>query len=179
MALWADHDDMIARYDVRTVGQWLSDTGTPVDSDDFDTDTRMQTALKSATGKAKASLLKGERYTIADITNMGDNTHADYDEESSEYLKTLVCALALWEIYRAKPQKTNDSSARKEAKKEYEEALELLSSGQEIFNVPTVVSAGKPQVETVTRSEIQSDWSLFVDEGRGRFFPARRSYRNR
>lgn len=179
MAVFADSGDMTARYDSRTLGDLLADDGTRVTTGNMAANTRMLAALKSATGRMKAALLRAERYTISDITNMQDSGHADYDEDSSEYLKTLTCSVAFWEIWRAKPQRDNDSSARKGAREESDEAIKTLLTGEEVFNVPRATDAGTPKVQTVTRSEIESDWSLFVDTARGRFYPRRRTFKNR
>jgi hypothetical protein len=179
MTAFASSADMIARYDVRTLGDLLADDGSRVASGGMAANTRLTAALKSATGRLKAAILRAERYSVDEIENMQDSAHADYDEESSEYLKTLTCAVAFWEIWKAKPQKQNDSSHRKDVRKEADEAIKLMQSGEEVFNVPRATDAGTPKVATVTRAEIESDWSLFVDQARGRFYPRRRSYRNR
>ncbi|MBE41884.1 MAG: hypothetical protein CL480_11360 [Acidobacteria bacterium] len=178
MAAFADSADMLARYDARTLGDLLADDGTRVTTGNMAANTRLSAALKSATGRLKAAVLRAERYTVDDIANMQSSGHANYDEESSEYLKTLTCDVAFWEIWKAKPHRGNHASDRKEAREASDLAIAAMTSGAEVFNVPRITDAGTPKVATVTRAEIESEWMLAVDQARGRFYPRRRSYRS-
>lgn len=170
MTSFADSDDMVARYDVRTLGDLCSDTdGVRITKDGLVTNPKMTAALSTATGRVIATALRAKRYSRADLEGLTG--------ESQQYLIDIVCRIAFYALWQRKPY--SEDQQRVEAKKAYDDALEEVGSGHAIFDVEAVKSAGIPKVETVTRTEIQSDWALVVDQARGRFYPRRRSYRNR
>lgn len=169
MAAFATPADLLLRYDVRTLGDICSDDGIRVSETNLLTDQKVTTALDSATGQIMAAVLRGERYTAADLATM--------TSESRDYLKDLTCRIAFWLLWQRKPYP--DDQNRMEAKKNADEALELLRTGQHIFDIAETIEAGKPDVETVTRTEIADYWNLFVDRARGRYYPSRRSYADR
>lgn len=179
MASYATAADMINRYDVRTLGDIVSDDGTRVASGGLAADAKMLAALSSATGKVKAAILRAERYTASQITNMMDSGHADYSAEGTAYLVDIVCAVAFWNLWRRKPYTDSQQAARKAAREEAEGYLKELSSGESVLDIPAALDSGTPKVATITKSEIETEFDLFVDRARGRFYPARRSYRQR
>lgn len=170
MAAFADSSDMVVRYDTRTLGDLCSDDGNRVAKDDLATSDIMTTALSSATGEIKAATLRAERYTVAQLEALTG--------ESQEYLKTLTCAVAFWRLWSRKPY-NEKNSGQVQARTEFKEAMERIRSGDHIFEVAATAAAGTPNIDTITRAEIQNDWDLFVDNARGRFYPRRRSYRQR
>lgn len=171
MAAFATAADMIARYDSRTLGDLVSDTGAAVAEGGLAADTKMIAALASATGELKAALQRGKRYTTAQLTALTG--------ESQAYLVTLTCAIAFWYLWRRKPPYSEaDAQFRQNARAEFEEAIEKLVSGENIFDIDELVDASIPKVDTVSRIEA-TGWNLLADACRGRFFPRRRSYRNR
>lgn len=169
MTAFATPADMIARYDVHTLGDICTDDEDPVTPEKLKTNVKMLTALNSATGRIKAAALRAARYTVADLEGLTG--------ESKEYLKTLTCRVAFWELWQRKPYA--DDQQRKDVKTLCDEAIEQIRSGDECFEVAAVIAAGHPTIETVSRVEIQQDWSLAVDQARPRFYPQRRSYRQR
>lgn len=170
MAAFADSDDMIRRYDERTLGDICSDVeGQRITPAGLANNANMLAALGTASGRLLATALRAKRYSRADLDALTG--------ESLEYLKDLTCRIAFWFLWQRKPY--GEDQQRQEVRKAYEEALEEIGSGHEIFDVQTVKDAGVPKVETVTRTEIQNDWALVVDQARGRFYPQRRTYKNR
>lgn len=169
MTAFATAADMVARYDVRTLGDLCGDDGHRIPEEDLAINVPMTKALQTATGKIKAAVLRAERYTTAELDALTG--------ESKQYLIELTCQIAFWCLWKRKPYK--DDQQRKEIKQDADDALELLRKGDHVFDIDRQKDAGTPQVETVTRVEVQTEWGLAVDQARGRFFPARRSYRNR
>jgi hypothetical protein len=169
MAAFAAPADLILRYDVRTLGDLCSDDGTRVTQANLATDQKVEMALDTATGQIMAAVLRGERYTAADL--------AALTSESADYLKDLTCRIAFWLLWQRKPY--TDDKQRMEAKESSDKALEMLRTGQHIFDIAATIEATKPDVETVTRVEVADEWGLFVDRARGRFYPSRRTYRDR
>lgn len=169
MTSFATPSDMIARYDVRTLGDLSSDTGERTTEAHLATNTKLLTCLASASGRVIASTLRAKKYTIDDLNALTG--------ESLSYLVDITCRVAFWLLWQRKPYV--DNQQRMEAKKEYEETLQMLQTGAQIFDVEAVKDAGIPKVETITRTDIETNWSLFVDQARGHFYPRRRTYKNK
>jgi hypothetical protein len=169
MAAFATTADMLLRYDARTLGDLCSDVGTRIPEALLVSDPKLVALLDTATGQIKAAVLRGDRYKTVDLESLTG--------ESREYLVDMTCRIAFWLLWQRKPY--SDDQNRMEAKKGADEALELLRTGAHVFDVDTAIEAGKPYVETVTRTEIANNWNLVADRCRGRFFPARRTYANR
>ncbi len=153
MTAFADGDDMIARYDARTLGDLCSDDGTRVAPASIPANTKVTTALSGATGEILAAVRRAGRYSVADLEGLTG--------ESLAYLKDITCAFAWWRLWRRRAYTKTDEGMRKSAYEDYREKLEQLRGGDEVFEVDDVVSAGKPKVETVTRAEIRDQWATF------------------
>lgn len=167
MTAFATAADMLNRYDVSTLGDICSDDGEPVSLAKLPTNPKLLTAINTATGRIKAAALRAARYSVEDLE--------DLTGESRDYLADLTCRIAFWYLWQRKPYA--DDQQRHEIKAQADEALELIRSGDECFEVAAVIEAGHPTIETVSAITIQNDWDLFVDDARGNYFPRRRSYR--
>jgi phage gp36-like protein len=165
MASYADSDDMVARYDENTLKQLVRDDG--VSEVMLSTNVKMTTALSTATGKVRASLLRGKRYTTDDLDGLTG--------ESLEFLKDIVCRIAFWVLWQRKPYTSAQDTMRQEAKEQADEFLNLLKTGQEIFEIDTHIAAGLPDASAVSATTVKTNWQLAVDRCRPRFYPARRS----
>lgn len=169
MTAYADSADMIARYDSRTLGELVTDNGQRAEEVELSTNMKMTTALSTATGLVNAACLRANRYTVVELEALTG--------ESAEYLNDIVCAQAFWILWRRRPYSEDD--LRKAAKTEADMALEQVRSGDMIFDIDSTKDAGMPQIGTVARLTIGSEWELMVDKARPRFYPRRRSFRNR
>lgn len=175
MTAFATAADMITRYDVRLLGDLCADDGSRVTEAALKSTTSpnpiMAAALDSASGKVKAAVLRAGRYTVMQLEALTG--------ESQAYLVDLTCQIAFWMLWRRRPYSEAYDSQLKNAKEAYDESLESLRTGDEIFEVDVVIEAGKPKIETVTRVE-SKDFNLAVDQARGgNFYPRRRTYRDR
>lgn len=159
MALIADQDDLVLRYSPGLIGDLAGDQGDRILQDDFATNANIQAALKAATGSAKAALRQADRYTEEQIAGLGEPTDSLYDEESWEYLKTIVCQIAFWFLYQRKPWNDQNESSRKQAEGDYKEALEKLRTGVHILNLDTAAQAGLPKATGVTNDTKNTMWS--------------------
>ena len=166
---YADWNDVIARFDERKIGQLLSDDNVAIPLDEFVTNTKLLAALAGASGEIRAGLLRGQRYSDADLAALtGDDL---------EYLKDITCIGMFVRLYRRKPYQ--DTDQHKEILDQFNKALAALRNGEEVFGTVTAnLEAGRPLVNTVTRVQARQ-WDMVVDKCRTRFFPQRRSYRNR
>ncbi len=135
MAAYADADDMIARFDERTMKQLCSDDNTPVAN--LSGDPKMAAALGDATGSINAALQVGNQYTPSDLASL--------TSESSDYLKRLTCEIALSYLIRRRPEKYG--SASKEIRENADAILEQFRQGVRVFDLDANLGAGLPTVD--------------------------------
>lgn len=167
MASLATPADMILRYDSRSLGDIVSDTGNRVPETSLATDPKMLKSLEAATGQFYAAILRAKRYTRLEIEALTG--------ESKEYLKDIVCALAFWWLWRRKPYTEMNDRLRTGAEEDAKEALTMLRNGDEVFEIATSIDAGVGTVDTPSIVAIDVGWGLVVDRcRRGNFYPARR-----
>jgi hypothetical protein len=161
---------MVNRYSATVLGNLCSDTRESVSEVDLATDAKMVAALSEATGIVRAHLKKGDRYTDDDLSGLTG--------ESLEFLKGMTCTLAFWFLWRRKPYLSDKDPQKETVRREAEEVLKMLRDGTIVLDVAANIDAGKPQADTIPRATIINYWELRRDKDQGRFFPARRSYRN-
>ena len=169
MAAFATPQNMLDTFDARTLGDLCSDDAHRVSEAALLTDPKMLRALNFATGRIMGACLRAKRYSRDDLEGLTG--------ESEALLIDMTCRVALWWLWQRKPY--TDDQQRQQAKVNSDEALEQMRMGDHVFDVEDAKEAGLPSAETVTRVEIERDWSLFVDEARGNFYPRRRTYRQR
>lgn len=161
MTAYATAADMIARYDVRTIGDLVFDDGTAADSSDISSSSVVTAALDDAAGEIEAALLRGGRYTRADLQSLTGN--------SLSYLKRINCKLAFWYLWERRPAWDNDQY--EQSKADARRVIQQLASGQEIFDLDKVVDAGTPMVTAPTQAEF--DRRNLPIERFSRFYPPR------
>jgi phage gp36-like protein len=158
---YATPSDLIQRYDVRSIGQLVSDDDTMQSGDELLTDPNVLAALDDASGRIDAACLIGQRYLPTDLANLTGN--------SAFYLARLACQLAFTYLRRRR-------SIDGEELPEYEEAkedLERLRTGVLIFgDVQAVVDAGNPVVDPLN-AVIQARQGLLSSIAGTRWFPSR------
>jgi len=170
MAAYADAGDMITFFDARNIGDLLSDDGDRISVAAISDNLKMIQILNGATGRVKAAIRQGDRYTTQQIT--------DLSGESLEYLKYLTCCVAFCMLWKRRPSK-DDSTQQQDACQEAAEGLESLRTGQAVFEVTEIIEGSKPKIDTISRVAAR-DHHLIVDQARiNRFYPPRRTYKNR
>lgn len=169
MAAYADADDLIARYDTRILGDLVNDSGERITEAELSGNSKITTALEGASGELNANVLRGNRYSVSDISALTGNDLV--------FLKDIICTLAFARLYRRRSW-VEISDSMKESMEYAERKLKALGNGEVIFNIEDTRNAGAPSVTAVSRVEITRDWELVADKCRGHIYPQRRSYRN-
>ena len=162
MASYATPAQMKERFDVRILGDLVTDTDTRVSAANLLTDTNLQAALDDASGEIEAALLQGKRYTTADLEGLSGN--------SAKYLARLTCEIAFGLLWERRPWYERDG--REAAIERSKKALDLLRKGEHVFDVDGVKEAGVPSVEGPSRVELKNQ-NLLRTRLEGRYFPAR------
>lgn len=168
MANYATATDLINRYSPAVLGDLASDDGTRVAEGSLSANAKIQMALATATGKVKASILQGARYTPAQITAMTTSGDPAYDAESAAFLADITCRVAFWLLWQRKPWSDQHENQRKQAEADSESQLDRLRKGVEIFNIGGAVEAGVPSGTGMTAVQSQYSWAA---RARGRFYP--------
>ena len=166
---YASPDDMISRFDVRTLGDLCGDASTRITATLLKTNVKMIAALDSAAGKINAACLQGQRYSVSDLAGL--------KSDSKAHLVNLNCMVAWAYLWRRKGY-TEDNTSVVNAIQEADAELKSLRTGEHVFDVEDVKIAGRADVTTVPQDTIRRDWNLGSDTVRGHLYPRRRSFRN-
>lgn len=160
--------DLLMRYDSRRIADLVLDT------DQRATDAELagnstaglvvQTALSDASGMINSSILAGGRYKLEDLLAM--------TTDSKGYLKRLCCDLAYGLLISRRGYGGADLDAMTSRSKESEAILELLRTGERIFEIEKNEQASTPQQAQVSRTI-----NLFSNE-LDRYFGMRQSTAN-
>lgn len=161
---YASSSDLVARFDARTIGQLVSDTGQAVAQGSLSSDTKLAAALDDASGEIDAALMQGQRYSAADLTALTGNSLA--------YLKRICCQIAMARLWERRPYL--DEEGAEKALNMARQALDRLRKGENLFAVEDNLAASTPEVVTPTVTSIES-LNLVVDRARTRngYFPPR------
>ena len=158
---YASPDDMLLRYDARTIGDLVNDNNNRQTPTQLQTNAALLAALSSASGEINSATLYGERYTVLELQSLtGDD---------QEFLTALNCDLAFG---RLNLRRGNDP-AKFPAFIQAKELLERLRQGSLLFNVAGDVATGVVAEEFPSYTTYATV-NLVRDFTRGRFFPVRR-----
>lgn len=162
----AEPVDMEARYDIRTIGQLITDDEQELSRTAVLEHPNLLTALDDASGRVEAALRHGGRYSLEDIGNLTGN--------SRNHLKSIVCAVAMSRLLRRRPGSYTDLLQQVSA--EAEEHLSHLTKGHDVFTLDIHVDAGllsdmgNRNVETLSLMKLRNNLS---DNVIGKLFPHR------
>lgn len=132
MPRYADPSDLASRYDIRTIGELVTDDEQELSRTAVLNHPNVLSALCDASGRVEAALRHGARYTIDDLSRLTDN--------SLSHLKSIVCSVAMSRILRRRPGTYTDLLQQVSA--EAEEHLGFLSKGHDVFTIESHVAAG-------------------------------------
>lgn len=169
MAAFATPADLAKRYDARTIGDILSDSGQHVSGQELHDNAYLKTILLQATGKMKAHLLRAERYTSEELDGI-----VAAGGDAAEYLIGICCDLAFWMVWQRRPY--TDDQQRLQGQQIIKDTLNELRLGDIVFDNARQQDAGTPKTDTTAVIDIVNEWDLWVDHARPRYFPARRSF---
>jgi phage gp36-like protein len=156
---YADGDDMIVRYDVRVLGDLLSDSGTRVAAASVAAHATLEELLLDASGEVESACCAGGRYGSADLAALSG--------AGLRFLKRLVCGSAMFALlHRRKPD-----MVRADWDKGIDETLERLRKGERIFSTDEAQAAG--QMERLGEDDLTADVRPGLSDYAGRFFGSR------
>jgi phage gp36-like protein len=160
---YAQISDIQLKFDQRLLGDLASDgnvrvtnlTGNPV----------IQSALDAASGQINSAILKGERYTVADLQAL---TGVD-----AAFLIDLTCNLAFLKLRIRRGMPIDGFPYLDQALA----TLEALGTGQAVFNVPAVLEAGVP-IDEFPSMQYWARLNLLRDRATPGYFSIRRYQQN-
>lgn len=141
---YADAEQMIHRFDERTLKDLCSDTGSS--ETNLPGNDRMETALQDATGSIDAACQVGKMYDPDDLEAMTGTDRA--------LLRRICCELAMVFLIEARPEKYKGSE--KALRERAEAYLDRLRNGERVFNITTNKDAGVPSLEGLDRYEYRN-----------------------
>ena len=157
---YADSDDLVKRFDERTLADLASDSGAPVP--DLSTDDKITAALSSASGRINSAVMQSNLYTAVELAALtGDDL---------EFLVDLTCELAMAWLVRRRPSPDTAEWA-KALFERTEETLDRLRQGHNLFNILVKKEAGQPEVDGPTSVDYER-LNLIPDRTRN-FYPNR------
>lgn len=149
---------MEARFDARVLKDLALDTGSA--ESDLSSNTRVTAALTDASGKVDAVCRQGGRYTTSDLSGLTGN--------SLGLLKNITCGLAVGQLAMSRGLAMNDNDGWSAAYQQALDWLNLLGTGQEIFDLAHAERAGQPKSDGPTSTQL-NDANLAVRTSR-RYF---------
>jgi len=160
--------DLLMRYDLRRIGDLVLDTDQRATAEELAGNSTaglvVQTALSDASGMINSAILAGNRYLLADLLDM--------TEDSKGYLKRICCDLAYGLLISRRGYGGDDLDAMTSRSKESEAILELLRTGERVFQIEKNENAELPQQAQISRTI-----NLFSNE-LDRYFGVRQSAAN-
>lgn len=147
---YANFLDISYRYDPRTIGELASDTGVKLLPAQLANSDRLSKALLSASGMVEAACTVGKKYNI-DLAS-GINDLAALTGASEEFLKDIVCDLAMGRLFLARPDRAG------EVPKAYEMALahlEELRLGSLVFGLSAQQAASNLDTHVETAAQVE------------------------
>ena len=139
---WCSGSQFLDRYDVRTVAECLQDTTAPLDLGLITTNAKLLALLRGSSGKFEAAVLKGGKYTIADLTTLTATTN-----NMRDWIADIIADLTAPKLLGRRFIEFPDY---KERLKEANDVLEALASGETIFGLQEVIDAGVLDSEVET-----------------------------
>ena len=167
MAVYATSADLIARKDLRSIGDLLTDNGNQVTAEFLATNVNLAAALLDASGDIDGALLIGNRFTTDQLEALTGN--------SLGHLKRLCCELTMCHLESRRIRGGIDQIEK--CMKVKEALLYPLQSGKDVFNIDVHLSAGVVNNDGPTTQFYDSN-NLIRDRVR-RYYPDRVLPRNR
>jgi hypothetical protein len=128
---YCSNSEFLKRYDSRTVGELLSDTGEVIDPVTLASDTTLTALLQQASGMVEAAAFEGRRYDSDDLEALDGNSVA--------LLRGLVADLGMWLLWNRRPDRGSVIPPQVTASMEM---LDQLRMGKRIFSLQEQADAG-------------------------------------
>jgi len=138
--------DMLTFFDVNTIGDLVSDTGTQATPTQLLDATSsayatLTTMIAAAAGRIESACLVAGIYSVADLQELTGNAAA--------LLTEICCRLAMVLLVQRRPEKIG-ADYWQVAKKECEDFLDRLRKGERLFGLTKTVAGGLPTLDTPT-----------------------------
>lgn len=160
--------DLLMRYDLRRIADLVLDTDQRATAEELAGNSTaglvVQTALSDASGMINSAILAGNRYLLVDLQNM--------TADSKGFLKRICCDIAYGLLISRRGYGGADLDAMTSRAKESEAVLELLRTGERVFEIEKNENAEIPQ-----QAQISKAINLFSGE-LDRYFGIRQSAAN-
>jgi phage gp36-like protein len=137
--MYATGDDFVARYDVRLIGDLVSDTGSQVPAGSVPANSNLLAALTDASSAVDAAVFVGNRYTPAQMASLSDTAAA--------FVRRLACDLTL--IYLKRRRGRFDADKDAALLKEVNATLDSLRKGDDLLLVDNQTEAPASTIELV------------------------------
>lgn len=152
--------DLMSRFDPDSIARLASDDrAAALSRADTANHVNVTAALNDAKGRFMAAIQFGGRYRTADLNNL--------TAESLEYAKRIVCTLAMAMLMGRRLG--SHAEERQRLVQEAQMALDMLSSGKDVFTLEAQLDAGLLEHE-VTSQTVLVTRNLRVDSLKGKLF---------
>lgn len=131
----------LERYDARTVGDLLSDSGTRLTPGEILTSPILQSLLKQASGEIESAAFVEGRFTPELLTSLTGN--------SAQFLAGLTADLAMYLLYKRRPERVGQIPP---AVSMVYQTLEALRQGHRVFPFKEIMDAGRT-LKTIARPD--------------------------
>jgi phage gp36-like protein len=166
---YASVADLVARFDVRVVGDLAADTGERISSTTLTSNANVQAALDDASGEIDSVILVAKRYTSAELSALTGN--------SLSYLKRITCEIAMHLLVERRLYLSTEEFGERMFTR-YKDRLNELRSGTRIFNIGDADAAGLPTNGGPTTGE-RERFNYITERSRGHIYPLMRLPQNR
>lgn len=133
-------------YDVRQIGDLLTDDDTRVAAGSVAAHPNLTAELNAASGEVESAVLVGGRYSVADLQAL-----QSANSVGGEYLAKMVAVIAVWNLM----ERRNPDVMMPDRVRRVYESLEKLRTGENIFGFIENIAAGV--TETVKLYQDQQD----------------------
>ena len=134
---YATGEDIAQRYDLRLIGDLISDTGSPIPSGSIPTNTILLAVIEDASAAIDAAVFVGNRYTPAQMADLSDTAAA--------FIRRLTCDLTLIYLKRRRGRFDNEKDAA--LLKEVNDTLAALRDGKDLLLLNNQTEAPASTIE--------------------------------
>lgn len=160
MASYADGNDLIARYDVDTVGDLATDQRESSDPSIVPILPNVLTALADASGEIDVALIVGERYLPEQLAALTGNSQSKLKRICCDIAMSLLCSRRVGHDYIELSESVAKTSRGH---------LRSLSNGENVFGLQSILDASTIDVASISIAEI--DRRNLLPSRMSNFFP--------
>lgn len=137
---WVTATDLTNRYDVRTLGDYLSDTGTRLTPAQVTASVPLAAILAEASGKFESCCMRGQRYQLVDLQAL----QAQVGSNGWQLVVGIICGWAAFLVWQRRPQRFTEDELPLSARQAVAD-LQALADGEAILPFLETAEAGVTQ----------------------------------